>query len=305
MGIVKQYSIKDLEILSGIKAHTIRIWEKRYQLFDPNRTETNIRFYTCKELKKLLNISLLIDKGHKISKLSQLSDDALNETITCNFLNGNTEKDYYATQVNTMVLSMLELDENLFEKSFSGCVLRYGLENTILKVVYPFLNKVGMLWCINEVSPAQAQFTSNLIKQKLHTAIDSLLPATKTRNEETFLLYLSEDEDHEIGLLLAHYLLKKEGYKVIYLGPRVPFTDLEKVIQIANPGNLLTFFVIPKPLQETQDYLELLSQHFSEKQIFLAGTPMLLDKINFPANFHYLKSVVNLQEQILQAEIAH
>lgn len=298
MGIVKQYSIKDLEILSGIKAHTIRIWEKRYQLFDPNRTETNIRFYTCSELKKLLNISLLIDKGHKISKLSLLSEEALNENITTYFLNGQTAKDFYSLQVNTMVLSMLELDENLFEKSFSGCVLRYGLDNTIQQVVYPFLKKVGMLWCINEVSPAQEHFTSNLIKQKLHTAIDGLLPATKTSNEDTFLLYLSEQEDHEIGLLLGHYLLKKEGYKVIYLGARVPFVDLEKVIQIANPGNLLTFFIIPKPILETQEYLTLLSNIFPEKQVYLAGNPMLLEKLSLPAHFHHLKTVVNLHEQI-------
>jgi MerR family transcriptional regulator, light-induced transcriptional regulator len=298
VGIVKQYSIKDLEILSGIKAHTIRIWEKRYQLFDSNRTETNIRFYTCSELKKLLNISLLIDKGHKISKLSKMSEEAINENITTNFLNGQLAKDFYSTQINSMVLSMLELDENLFEKTFNGCVLRYGLENTILQVVYPFLKKVGMMWCINEVSPAQEHFTSNLIKQKIHTAIDGLLPATKTSEEETFLLYLNEEEDHDIGLLLAHYLLKTEGYKVIYLGPRVPYSDLEKIIQITNPSNLLTFFVLPKPMAETQEYCDLLSHNFPDKNIYLAGNPMLIDKLQLSPKSHHLESVLKLRELI-------
>lgn len=298
MGIVKQYSIKDLEILSGIKAHTIRIWEKRYQLFDPNRTANNIRFYTCNELKKLLNISLLIDKGHKISKLSLLSEEALNENIASHFLNGQTAKDFYSLQVNAMVLSMLELDESLFEKSFSGCVLRYGLENTILQVVYPFLKKVGMMWCINEVSPAQEHFTSNLIKQKLHTAIDGLLPATKINEEQIFLLFLAEYEDHELGLLLAHFLLKSEGYKVIYLGAGVPYADLEKIVQIANPSNLLTFFVIPKPVSQTQEYIDLLSANFPDKNVYLAGNPLLIDQLKLSSKFKYLKSVLNLKDQI-------
>ncbi len=302
MGIVKQYSIKDLEILSGIKAHTIRIWEKRYQLFDPNRTETNIRFYTCSELKKLLNISLLIDKGHKISKLSKMSEEAINENITANFLNGQTAKDFYSTQINAMVLSMLELDEILFEKTFNGCVLRYGLENTILQVVYPFLKKVGMMWCINEVSPAQEHFTSNLIKQKLHTAIDGLLPAHKTTEKDTFLLYLNEEEDHEIGLLLAHYLLKSEGFKVVYLGPRVPFADLEKIIQIVNPSNLLTFFILPKPVGKSQEYVDRLSANFPNINIYLAGNPFLLEHLQLPAKFYHLQSVIHLREQIINLE---
>lgn len=294
----KQYSIRDLEVLSGIKAHTIRIWERRYQLFDPDRTESNIRLYTCTELKKLLNISMLIEKGFKISKLSQMTDKSLTDVVTNTFENSIQAKDFYISQINAMVVSMLELDEIQFEKTFSGCVLRYGLENTIMQVVYPFLNKVGMMWCINEVSPAQEHFTSNLIKQKLHTAIDGLMPATKTTPADTFLLYLSEDEDHEIGLLLAHYLLKKSGYKVIYLGPNVPFADLKEVVRISQPQNMFTLFVVPRSLENTQSYLDKLKKEFITQKIFLSGNTQMLDNLKLDENIERLKTVYDLEEKI-------
>lgn len=294
MAVQNVYSIKELEVLSGIKAHTIRIWEKRYQLFEPERTETNIRYYTCQELKKLLNISMLIEKGHKISKLSALSPDVLHQTVSKTFIESSSESDFYKSQINQFVISMLELDEALFDKTFSGCVLRYGLENTMIHVVYPFLNKVGMMWCVNNVSPSQEHFVSNLIRQKIHTAIDSLVLPTVSDPDKTYLLYLPENEDHEIGLLMSHYMLKKEGYKVIYLGAKVPFYDLAEIIKISNPANIMTFFITPRSLADAQDYLYQLEQNFSGSKFIISGNHQLLNHLKTSSAVTKLYEITDL-----------
>lgn len=294
MAIQNVYSIKDLEVLSGIKAHTIRIWEKRYQLFEPERTQTNIRYYTCSELKKLLNISMLIEKGHKISKLSTMSVDSLHQTVTKTFIDSASETDFYKSQINQFVLAMLELDEPLFEKTFSGCVLRYGLENTMVNVIYPFLNKVGMMWCINNVSPSQEHFVSNLIRQKIHSAIDGLLLPSDNDAEKTYLLYLPENEDHEIGLLMAHYMLKKEGNKVIYLGSKVPFYDLEEIVKISNPAHIMTFFITPRSLGDAVEYLQRLETHFPEVKFIIAGNHALLNSLHLSPAFTKLFEITDL-----------
>ena len=294
MGVQNVYSIKELEVLSGIKAHTIRVWEKRYQLFEPERTETNIRYYTSLELKKLLNISMLIEKGHKISKLSALSPDTLHQTVSRTFIESPSESDFYKSQINQFVMAMLELDEALFDKSFSGCVLRYGLENTMIHVIYPFLNKVGMMWCVNNVSPSQEHFVSNLIRQKIHSAIDGLVLPAITDTEKTYLLYLPENEDHEIGLLMSHYMLKKEGYKVIYLGAKVPFHDLEEIVKISHPAHIMTFFITPKSLTEAQEYLYLLEQHFPNMKFIISGNHQLLNHLKTSSAVSKLYEITDL-----------
>jgi len=214
------YSIKEIEKLSGIKAHTIRIWEKRYALISPHRTSTNIRYYTDEELRKILNVAVLNRQGIKISNIAKLSDQELREEIVR--ISQNSHR--YETLVDSLVLAMIELDdyklESLIEKSIGG----NGLKNTIVEVLYPFLEKVGVLWQSGDIYPAQEHIVSYLIRQKI-IATDHI---SNTFNPEgkKFLLFLPEGEWHEIALLFGQYLLKEAGHQVLYLGQSVPYADV-------------------------------------------------------------------------------
>lgn len=231
---MSNYSIKDLETLSGIKAHTLRIWEQRYNIIQPKRTETNIRFYDDDDLKRLLNISLLNQHGFKISKIAAMSVADMNAKV----LAVTQETLQFPDQVQSLVLCMMDLDEDRFEKIISRCILQSGLEKTMIHVVYPLLNKVGLLWQIGTINPYQEHFISNLIRQKLIVAIDAQhLPTHKGKK---FLLFLPENELHEIGLLFASYLLKARGHKVFYFGQVLPFHEFKEACQLCQPDFTFT-----------------------------------------------------------------
>jgi MerR family transcriptional regulator, light-induced transcriptional regulator len=234
---VGNYSIKDLETLSGIKAHTLRIWEQRYHIIQPKRTDTNIRFYGDEELKLILNISLLNQNGYKISKIAEMSP----EDIALNVMSLSSEPNKFPEQVNMLVMAMMDLDEDRFERIVSRCILQFGLERMMVNVIYPFLNKVGLLWQIGTINPYQEHFISNLIRQKLIVAIDGQLE-NQRKDAHKFLLYLPENEMHEIGLLFATYLLKSRGHKVYYLGQSLPMEDLKQACKLCEPD--YTFSVV-------------------------------------------------------------
>lgn len=231
------YHITDLEKLSGIKAHTIRIWEKRYNIIQPHRTETNIRQYDDEQLKKLLNVSTLIVNGYKISTIAKLSKTALHEEISklsVNNING------IEAVLNELTIAMLSYDEINFEKTISNAVLKFGFLDTMLGVVYPFLQKVGLLWSIDNAMPAQEHFTSHLIKQKLLSAIDALPHAD---SKEKYLLFLPENEFHEIGLLFSNYILRAKGIKTIYLGASVPAENIATCLKQIKPTHILNMMI--------------------------------------------------------------
>lgn len=294
--VMGTYSIKDLEKLSGVKAHTIRIWESRYSLIEPKRTETNIRIYDDTQLKKLLNVSLLISNGHKISKISKIEVAQLNQMIADIYKKANESliTQSLEIQLNALIVAMIDLDEDKFDKVFSTNVLRMGFQKTITDIVYPFLEKVGLMWGIDEINPAQEHFISNLIRQKVITAIDGLTVPNK--NSQTFLLFLPEMELHEMGLLLSHYLLKANGKHITYLGQNVPFNDLAEVVEICQPEYLLTFMVTSKTQEEIQDYINKLSEVFADKTILVSGSEYTLSAIHFPKNTQWLKSVADLEK---------
>lgn len=258
------YSIKDLEKLSGIQAHTIRIWEKRYQLVRPKRTDTNIRVYTDEDLKRLLNVAILNNNGLKISKIARLSDAEVKDKI----LHLTEDSGKIDNQIDTLVFSMIELNELKFEKQLSRLVLQIGFEETITKVIYPFLHKVGILWQTGNINPAQEHFISNLIRQKLFVAIDSIL-INELADKKRFILFLPEGELHDIGLLFYAYVIKKMGHQVIYLGQTVPFTDLVEVNNIHPSHYLLVSFTTSVPNENIMEYLKNLSQTFINQQIFI------------------------------------
>jgi DNA-binding transcriptional MerR regulator len=282
------YQIKELEAFSGIKAHTIRIWEKRYGLFNPERTDTNLRRYDGDDLRRLLNISVLLKSGFKISHLASLDDEELSKEIeTVSGLFGATESASEG-QIQLLIKAMVTFDDGLFEKVFGTIILRFGLKDAFIKILYPFISRVGVLWCMGEVNPAQEHFITNLVKQKLFCAIDGLMPPTEVK--DTWLLFLPEDEYHEIGLLMSYFLLKSHDKKVIYLGQNVPFENLKGLESELMPDHLLTFFVRSYAPEELESYQKNLANTFSNSKVYVASS-LGNTFTNVPPNMHFLNSI--------------
>lgn len=261
-----QYSINDLEKITGIKAHTIRMWEKRYNAIEPERTHTNIRYYKDCDLKRLLNISTLNKHGIKISHIVKMRQDEINDKVL-EITNTSNDHDSY---INSLVVAMIEINEDAFEKILSNTLLKIGFEKTVTHVLYPFLEKVGILWIVGTINPGQEHFIVNLIRQKLIVAIDGQ-ERTKNDHSKTFLLFLPEKELHELGLLFYNYLLKKQGHKVIYLGQSVPYEDVIEIARKRDADALLTYFISALPQNEIAPYLEKLSKDLPGKTIYITG----------------------------------
>ncbi len=256
------YSIKEIERLTDIKAHTIRIWEQRYNLLEPLRTDTNIRYYTNDHLKKILNVNSLYKAGYKISKIAELSEEQLRDKIASLQSNNNFE-----TIIAEFVKVTIDFDEESFNKLFSDCINKYGIETSIIDILYPFLDKIGVLWQTDKIHPAQEHFISNLIRQKIIANTDSL--KTKVSKSETFLLFLPEGELHEISLLFYNYILKKNGYKVIYLGQSVPLKDLVKVIEYCKPDNIIMYSINHDVKGRIPHYVEQIATFSFIKKFFV------------------------------------
>jgi DNA-binding transcriptional MerR regulator len=266
------YSIHDLEILSGIKAHTIRIWEKRYNLLVPARTKSNIRYYNDEQLIKLLNTCTLLAHGGKISKVSKLSNLEIATSVE-NLMMPDSQDEQLDLFINKIIASGLTYDTQLFQNSFAAASLRLGIYLCYRNVILPALIKLGLMWGKSELIPAQEHFISNLIKQKLFSAIDGLpMPRAKAKK---FLLFLPEREYHEIGLLFAHYLITKAGHKVIYLGQNVPRKDLEINIKQIKPDALVLFIVRTWHKDELIPLIETITNIFKEGEIILCGNKAL------------------------------
>ncbi len=240
---MRSYQITELEQLTGIKAHTIRIWEKRYNLIEPDRTSTNYRRYSDDQVKKLLNVSTLLSNGFKISKIAAFSEKEFHLKISESkaFKNGDV---ICTTFINDLLSTMIDFDEQAFEKAYSAVINRFGLFEAMLNVLYPLLNQIGLLWSINNVSPAQEHFASCLIKRKIMSATDGL-PFAKTRKKK-FLLLLVPGEMHDISLLFANYIIRSKGHETIYLGQDVPYENIAVILKKTEPNYLLTFFTIPQ-----------------------------------------------------------
>lgn len=289
-----KYSIKDLERYSGIKAHTIRIWEQRYDLLTPQRTETNIRFYDEDQLKYLLNITLLLDNGYKISQVCKFSEDEfmkqLREVIDASV---TSKKDQQASSsVNELVLSMLDLDERRFEKILSASLLSKSFEEVLKDMIYPFLKRIGAMWRTGEVSTAQEHFIYQLIRQKIIVAIDGLM--MPQRDAEKYLLFLPQSEFHDLLILLFTYVLKNRGKQCIYLGVDIPFKDLKQVTSITKPDTLFTFIKAPASKIDTQAYVYELSETFPSKSILITGNPYFMEELEYPDNVLLIPEIEDL-----------
>jgi DNA-binding transcriptional MerR regulator len=282
-----KYKISDLEQICGVKAHTIRIWEQRYKALVPLRTETNIRYYDDKQLLKLLNIVSLMNAGNKISVISKLSEKEFNEEIKNLGETGSLGiKEEMLT--NQLISSGLAYDEEGFEKALSNSILSFGLLQSYNKVFYPMLVKLGFLWSSSELTPSQEHFVSNLIKQKMFAAIDALEPASI--RTEKWVLFLPEAEMHDIGLLIANFMLRSKSVKVIYLGENVPIKNLYQVAENVKPTHYLTFAVRQNQQKMFNKYLTEMKNRFGDPNVFICCDTSFGEKLNLSDNQHAITS---------------
>ena len=283
------YSIKDLEQLSGIKAHTLRIWEQRYNLLSPKRTETNIRFYDDQDLKLILNVALLNDNGVKISKIASMDSVEIREEVMKLTERSLTHDD----QIHALTICMIEMDEDRFDKILSTNIIKLGFEQTMMNIIYPFMSKIGVLWQTGAINPAQEHFISNLVRQKLIVAIDGQI---SKGGGKKFLLFLPEGELHETSMLFASYLIKNKGHKVIYLGQSTPYEDLLSVYNLHQPEYLLTVITTSPSSEYVQEYLNSLSKRFPNAHILVTGYQVIGQDLVFPANARLLNYIRDIKE---------
>ena len=243
------YSIKDLEHLTGIKAHTLRIWEQRYELVVPKRTDTNIRTYSDEDLKTLLNVAVLIQKGWRISKIADLSREQLNQKV----LEEALERGSQSAQVTRMIQACIDLDELTFSQILDASIREAGEELTFTQLVGGFIHQIGYMWQTDAIGVAHEHFASNLIKQKMYAALDRLTDQRMSTSKPAIVLYLPQDELHELGLLYLHYLLKSRGEAVVYLGQSLPLVHLTPIFKQSNSIKLVVSVWTTQPLRDQLD----------------------------------------------------
>jgi MerR family transcriptional regulator, light-induced transcriptional regulator len=278
---MNSFTIKDLENLSGIKAHTIRIWEQRYNFIKPERTGTNIRYYSNDELKKILNVALLNKYGFKISHIDKMNEGEMKEKI----LSLNQTEAQQERIVNELIQCMVDIDIDKLEVILDKFIAARGIERTITQIIFPFLEKIGILWLTNHINPAQEHLVTNIIRQKLIVGIDGIV--TSLRVNKNVLLFLPEGEYHELGLLFMCYLLKSRGVTTIYLGSNVPLKDVEYVVKLKNPDYLYSHLTTVGQNFNFDKFITNVTQKFSGIPIIISGqlTNTYQKKIQAPINF--------------------
>ena len=259
------FTIKDLENLSGIKAHTIRIWEQRYSFLKPNRTGTNIRVYSNDELKTLLNVALLNKFGFKISHIDKMNDVEINEKI----LSLNQQEALQDRIINMLIKSMIDLNIENFEEILDDFIATKGIEKTISQIIFPFMEKIGILWLTNHINPGQEHLVTHIIRQKLIVGIDKARSTVKI--DKSVLLFLPESEYHELSLLFMNYMLKSRGVNTIYLGCSIPLKDVEYLVKLKNPDYIYTHLTTAGPRFNFDRFIETLGTNFQDTPVIISG----------------------------------
>jgi DNA-binding transcriptional MerR regulator len=286
------FTIKDLENLSGIKAHTIRIWEQRYSFLKPKRSNTNIRYYDSDELKVLLNYALLNKYGFKISTIVKMSPESISEKIlSLNSLEAQLER-----QVNELLNAMITLDAVAFEDVIDKFISRHGVEDAISNLIFPFLQRIGILWMTNHVRVAQEHLVSNIVRQKLIRGIEEV--EVKNDNRKSVVMFLPDGEYHELGLLYVHYLLKRKGVSIIYLGADVPVEELAYVCQMKQPVCLYTHLTSLPSRFNLEKYLSLINQRITGTPIMISGNVTHTYGKKIPEGISFLKSLEEVIDKL-------
>lgn len=265
-----KYFIKDIENITGIKAYTLRIWEQRYGMLVPKRTETNIRYYEEADLKYMMNIAILNANGIKISRIAQMDrDEVQRKTLSISENNSGQQ-----SQISTLTSAMFDFDEREFNKTLSINILQLGMEQTTTQIIFPFLQHLGVMWLSGTIHIAHEHFITNLIKQRIFVAIDQL-NIIPNANAKKFLLFLPNGENHELSLLLASYLLRANGKNVLYLGTSTPLEDLNKIHKLHNPDYVFCALTNPNSSMPVQVYLNTLSRSWPNTQILVTGSQVV------------------------------
>ncbi len=286
---MNHFTIKDIENLSGIKAHTLRIWEQRYNFLAPKRKESLHRYYDNEDLKQILRISQLYHRGIKISKIAGLTDDAIRSMT----MGQSEEKASSIILVHQMIEAAIDFDEPKFEKILDTAFKQLGFENTLIDVVYQFLERMGLLWLTDHIIPAQEHFSSNIIRRKMIVQIESLKESPSI-SDKVYVLFTLEGERHEIPLLLVYYLMKASGKRCIYMGIDLPFDDLVTYVKHKNPTHLYFHAIANVSDQPIEQHVATLVQLFPDQQILMSGP--LTKEIKAPHS--NLKVLYSLPEMI-------
>jgi MerR family transcriptional regulator, light-induced transcriptional regulator len=286
------YSIKDLEVLSGIKAHTIRIWEKRYNLLEPDRTDTNIRMYSDNDLRRLLNIAFLVNHGFRISKVCEMDDAKIAHEIIN--LQQTTPDD--ETFLERMTVHMINFDGLSFTRLIKDVIEMYGFDEAVKRFFFPFFEKIGIFWQVGSIFPAQEHYISNLFRQKLIAEIDNLGPGTP--DQEIMLFYLHEDEMHELSLLYYSYLARKKGFQIYYLGQNIPMDDLKRLGKMERIKYVFTVFINSIEAEELEKYLFDLREIFSNHKVLISGLQLKQHRPKIPSGFSIIESYKDFEKMV-------
>ncbi len=270
---MKRFSISDIEILTGIKAHTLRIWEQRYSFFTPKRTETNIRYYNDEDLRLFLNVATLNENGYKISKISTMTNLQINELVN------KLKEDHFNTGVQVQMLAnaTLRMDEREFETLLSGCVREMGLEKAMDEVIFPLMRKIGFMWQVGTITTAHEHFAVHHICNKI-TIATSKLKNIKSHEGKRYLLFLPEGELHEAGLLFAKYLLKESGQQVLYLGSNMPLDNLIDIIPFYEPDYILSVITQVRSDSDVNNTITKILESIPNTPLILVGA-QITDRI--------------------------
>lgn len=288
---MSNYTIKDLEHLSGIKAHTLRMWEQRYGLLAPERAGgNNERRYGNDEMRHLLNVSLLNRNGYKISRIAKMT----RRDVEIEVSRLTAGRQAFDVHIDALIVAMVEMDEARFEKLFNTALLQHGFEKTVLEVMFPFMRKIGIMWQVGSIVPAQEHFVSNLLRQKMIVAIDGQEFSPKPWSKRV-VLCLPENELHELSLLFLHYKFRAEHHRVYYLGQSVPFSDLQSVVNTASPDFIFSVLTTFPRDTEFNTYVKALSESFPNQKILLAGLQLVNHE---PPRFDNVVVFNTLQETV-------
>lgn len=283
------YSIKDLENFTSIKAHTIRIWEQRYKLLEPRRTETNIRYYTDEDLKKILNISLLYNNGLKISKIARL-DEAEIYSKAREIL--HSEKQSSSEEIESIVRAISDLNENFISGALHRLYDEIGMERLFAEVLVPLLERVGVLWQVNTITVSHEHFFSNILREFLIVKIDGI--RTRDYSKPRIVLFLAEHEKHEISLLFYYYILKSRGYECYYLGQSVPHKDLIEFVKKVKPEYLFSSLVA-ELLEENFDHImNELEEIFDMERVYIGGIQMKNFESRLPEKINSIQAISDI-----------
>ena len=292
---MNSFTIKDLSNLSGIKAHTLRIWEQRYTFLKPNRTFTNIRYYNNEELKTILNIALLNKYGFKISHIDKMTGQEVQDKI----LSLNQTQAQQERLVNQLIQAMVDLEIESFEKTLNQYIASKGIEKTITQIIFPFLEKIGILWMTNHINPTQERLVTNVIRQKLINGIEQVKPLLTS--DKKIILFLPEGEHHELGLLFMYFLLKSRGIYVWYLGANIPLKDVDYLVNLKKPDYLYCHLTTVGQSFNFDRFLTQLGVMFKGLPTVISGqltntygkkiTPPIVFKRSFPEVMEFISSL--------------